>query len=136
MPSQVLTNARVQWGTGTGDVFTGVRSATLTYEAEALDETVMGNTTRTHIGGLKNWSIDVELYGDTTASMDAYLFPKVGTVRNIRLRADAGSIGATNPEYRGDALLDSFPILGAGVGEINAKTITFQSAGTLTRATS
>lgn len=136
MPTQVLTNARVQWGTGSGDVFTGVRSVTLTYEAEALDETVMGNTTRTHVGGLKNWSADVELYTDTTPAMDTYLFPKVGTVRNLRIRADAGSLGANNPEYRGNALLESFPILSAGVGELNAKTITFQSAGTLTRATS
>jgi hypothetical protein len=136
MPTQVLTNARVQWGSGTGDVFTGVRSVTVTYEAEALDETVMGNTTRTHIGGLKSWSADVEIYGDTTAAMDTYLFPKVGTVRNLRIRASATGIGAANPEYRGNALLENYPILSAGVGELNAKTLTFQSAGTLTRVTS
>jgi hypothetical protein len=136
MPTQVIQNARVQWGSGTGDVFTGVRSVTLTYEAEALDETVMGNTTRTHIGGLKSWSADVEIYGDTTQAMDAYLFPKVGTVRNLRIRASATGIGASNPEFRGDALLESYPILSAGVGELNTKTITLQSAGTLTRATS
>ena len=136
MPTQVLTNARVQWGTGTGDVFVGVRSVTLTYEAEALDETVMGNTTRTHVGGLKAWSADVELYDTTTLAMDAYLFPKVGTVRNLRIRASATGIGASNPEFRGNALLDSYPILSAGVGELNAKTVTFQSAGTLLRVTS
>jgi hypothetical protein len=136
MPTQVIQNARVQWGTGTGDVFTGVRSVTLTYEAEALDETVMGNDTRTHIGGLKSWSADVEIYGDTTQAMDAYLFPKVGTVRNLRIRASATGIGASNPEFRGNGLLESYPILSAGVGELNAKTITFQSAGTLTRVTS
>jgi hypothetical protein len=136
MPTQVIQNARVQWGSGTGDVFTDVRSVSVTYEAEALDETTMGDSTRTHIGGLKSWSVDVEIYGDTTQAMDAYLFPKVGTVRNLRIRASATGIGAANPEYRGNALLESYPILGAAVGELNVKSVTFQSAGTLTRATS
>ena len=67
MASTVLTNAYVLWGTG-GNLSSFCRSVTLNYEAESLDDTLMGDTTRTHIGGLKAWSADVELYEDTKPS--------------------------------------------------------------------
>lgn len=136
MPTQVLTNARVQWGTGTGDVLQNVRSVTLTYEAEALDDTTMGDTTRQNLGGLKNWSAEVEIHQTASGTTSSHLFPLVGTIRNLKVRADTGSVGPANPEFRGDALLTSFPIFGAAVGELSGTSISFAPAGTLSRATS
>jgi len=136
MPTQVLTNARVQWGSGTGDVLTDVRSVTLTYEAEVLDDTTMGDGTRVNVGGLKVWSAEVELHQTASGTTSSYLFPKVGTIRNLKVRASATGVGAANPEFRGDALLTSYPIFQAGVGELSGTSITFEAAGALSRATS
>jgi hypothetical protein len=134
MPSQVLTDAYVTFDSQ--NLSSYVRSVTLTYEAEALDETLMGDTTRTHIGGLKSWSADVELYEDTNRAVDAIMFSRVGSVATLVIRADATGKSGTNPEYSGSALLESYPIFGAGVGEISSVTVTFQSAGALSRSTS
>lgn len=135
MASTVLTDAYVLWGTGT-NLSSYTRSVTLNYEAEALDDTLMGDTTRTHIGGLKAWSAELELYEDTSASVTAALFADVGTVKTLAIRADATGKSGTNPEYSGSALLTSLPPFGQGVGEIQSVTVSFESAGTLTRATS
>ena len=135
MASTVLTNAYVLWGTGT-NLSSYCRSVTLNYEAEALDDTLMGDTTRTHIGGLKAWSAELELYEDTSATVTAALFGDVGSVKTIAIRADATGKSATNPEYSGSALLTSLPPFGQGVGEIQSITVSFESAGALTRATS
>jgi len=135
MASTVLTNAYVLWGTGT-DLSSFVRSVTLNYEAEALDDTLMGDTTRTHIGGLKAWSGEVELYEDTSATVTGSLFADVGTVKTLTIRADTGVTSASNPQYAGSALLTSMPPFGQGVGEINSITVSFENAGTLARTTS
>lgn len=135
MASTVLTDAYVLWGTGT-NLSSFCRSVTLNYEAESLDDTLMGDTTRTHIGGLKSWSADIELYEDTSASVTAALFGDVGTIKTLAIRADATGKSGTNPEYTGSALLTNCPPFGQGVGEIQAITVNFVSAGTLTRATS
>ena len=37
-----------------------VRSLTLNYEAESLEDTAMGDTFRSRLAGLKDWSVDVE----------------------------------------------------------------------------
>ena len=135
MASTVLTNAYVLWGTGT-NLSAYTRSVTLNYEAESLDDTLMGDDTRSHIGGLKSWSAEVELYEDTSSTVTAALFSDVGTVKNLAIRASATGKSASNPEYAGDALLVSMPPFGQGVGEINSITVSFENAGTLSRATS
>ena len=47
------------------DLSDHVKSLNLTYEAEMLDDTVMGTTgTRSNKPGLKNWSLEVEFLQD------------------------------------------------------------------------
>lgn len=113
-----------------------VKSVTLNYSAEMLDETAMGDTTRINKGGLKNWSLDVEFIQDfgATPAPDIDLFSLVGSTLAIIIRPVSGTvIGATNPEYRGTGCLESYPPLGGGVGDLAGTSITIQSAGTLTR---
>ena len=113
-----------------------VKSVSVNYSAEMLDETVMGNTTRTNLGGLKNWSIDVEFKQDfgATPAPDVDLFSLVGTTFAVVIRPVKGTaMGATNPEYRGTGILESYNPIGGSVGELAMAPITIQSAGTLTR---
>lgn len=113
-----------------------VKSVSVNYSAEMLDETVMGNTTRTNLGGLKNWSIDVEFKQDfgATPAPDVDLFSLVGTTFPVVVRPVKGTaMGATNPEYRGTGILESYNPIGGSVGELAMAPITIQSAGTLTR---
>lgn len=120
------------------DLSDHVKSVTLNYEAAALDETAMGDTTRTNLAGLLNWTLTVNFIQDYAASeVDATLFSLVGAAAfAIAVRPVNTTVSATNPEYQGNAILTSYPPMGGGVGDLEMAQATFASAGALTRATS
>ena len=61
-----------------GTALPHVRSVTINYGAEPLDVTQMGNTTKTNLAGLYEWSIDVTCLQDyDAANVDALLFPRL-----------------------------------------------------------
>ena len=120
------------------DLSDHVKSCTLNYEAEMLDDTVMGDTTRSNIAGLLNWSIDVEFLQDfASAKVDATLFTLVGAAAfTVTVKPTSGSVRATNPSFSGSAVLESYPPMSGSVGDLETASATFRSAGTLARATS
>lgn len=134
MAEQVFTNAFLSIG-GT-DLSDHVRQVTLEYSAELQDITAMGDDTRNRLGGLKDWSISVEFNQDYAASeVDATLFSIVGASSAIVLRPDAGAVSATNPEFTGNAILESYQPMGGSVGDAHVSPATLQGTGDLSRAT-
>lgn len=135
MATHVLTDAVLT--VNAVDLSDWCKSATLEYEAEAIDETAMGDATRTNIGGLKAWSLSADLMQDYASSaVDQTLFTLVGTVVTVKLKATSSSNSATNPEYTGSALITGYAPVGGSVGELHMTRLTAVSAGTLSRATS
>lgn len=117
-----------------------VRSLTVNYEAEMLDDTVMGTSgTRSNRPGLKNWSIDAEFLQDYAAgAVDATLFPLVGAAAfAIEVRPTSAAVSVTNPKYTGNAVLETYPPLTGEVGVLGTVSASFRSGGgsPLTRAT-
>lgn len=113
-----------------------VKSVTLPYGAEMLDETAMGDDTRKNKGGLKTWSLDVEFKQDfAVGAVDATLFPLVGTTAAVIVRPTSAAVSATNPNYTGTGIIESYQPLGGAVGDLAPASVTIQSAGTLSRAT-
>lgn len=138
MTTEVLTDAFVEYDSV--DLSAFVTSVALSYEAESQDDSAMGDDTRSNIGGLKNWSAEVEFNQDWAASgPDETLFSKVGLIATLTIRKSSGAASATNPEYSGGALLTSYPPFGNSVGDKAAASASFVPGGssnTLTRATS
>ena len=136
MATFVYTDASVV--VNTVDLSDHVKSCSVNYEAEMLDDTVMGDTTRSNIAGLLNWSMDVEFLQDfASAKVDATLFALVGSASfTITVKPTSGSVSATNPSFSGSAVLESYPPMTGSVGDLETVSATFRSAGTLTRATS
>ena len=119
------------------DLSDHVRSVTVNYEAELQDDTTMGDDTRTNLGGLKNWSMDVEFTQDYAASeVDTTIFGIVGTSVPIVLKPTSGAVSATNPSYSANGVIGSYSPIGNSVGDLAVAPVTIASAGTLTRATS
>lgn len=118
------------------DLSAWVKEVNLTYEAETLDETAMSDTTRKNLGGLLNWSASVTFKQDFAASApDVSLFSRVGLTATLIIRPVAStSVGATNPNYTGTALLKSYKPLGNGVGDLATTSIELACAGALSRA--
>lgn len=135
MAEMVLDNAFLS--VGGVDLSDHVRSVTLSYSAELQDVTAMGDDTRNRLGGLKDWSVSVEFNQDYAANeVDATLFSLVGTSVALIIRPDTGSASATNPQFSGNAILESYQPLGGSVGDAHVAPVTFQGNGDLTRSTS
>jgi hypothetical protein len=131
----VYRNAYV-WINGV-DYSADMAEVSLTYSAEMLDETAMGDDTRIRKGGLKVWSMDFSAHQDfSSAHVGANLFALVGTTTCIELRAQNTCTTAINPSFSGIAILENFPPLGGGVGSLLDTKFSMQSAGTLSRASS
>ena len=135
MATFVFTNAYVSVnGVALSD---HVKQVTVDYGAELQDDTAMGDDTRSASGGLKTWSITVEWLQDfAAAKVDATLFSIVGTAIALLVRPTGSSTSATNPEYQGTGVLESYNPLGGSVGDQAMATSTFRAAGTLVRAVS
>ena len=130
-----LRNAFVK--INTVDLSDHVRSVTIAYGAEILDKTAMGDSSRTRIAGLKDWSCDIEFNQDfAAAKVDATLFSLVGSTDfAIKIKAVNSAPSATNPQFAGRVLLESYPPLGNAVGELATVSVTFQGDGDLSRET-
>lgn len=119
------------------DLSASVRSVTINTEAEDLEDTAMGDTYRSRIGGLKDWSIDVELNQDFTAAQaDATIFPLLGTVTAVVIKPVNTTVAATNPQYSGNVLVSEYNPLDGSVGDLATTSVSWPGAGALTRATS
>lgn len=109
----------------------------VTYSAEMLDETAMGDDTRIKKGGLKNWSIEATFHQDFSAAhVGANMFALVGTTTCIEVRPSNTCTTSINPSFSGIGILENFPPMGGGVGSLLDTKASFQSAGTLSRASS
>jgi len=121
------------------DLSDHVKSVQLSYEAEMLDDTVMGTSgTRSNKPGLKNWTLQVEFLQDyAAASVDATLFALVGAAAfPIMVRPVKGTVvGPTNPNFTGSAVLESYPPLTGEVGALGTASASFRAASNLGRAT-
>lgn len=131
----VLTDGFFSWG-GT-DLSAHIKSITVNYEADAVDDTMMGDTTEINLGGVKRWSMELEARSDEAASqLNATLFSQVGSTGTVIVRPTSTSVGATNPNYTGTGLLTTLNPLTGSHGDAASAAVTIRSAGALSRATS
>lgn len=114
-----------------------VRSVTINAEVEDLEDTAMGDTFRSRIGGLKDWSVDIEWNQDfAAAKVDATIWPLLGTVTAITINPTSAANSATNPQYGGNVLVSEYNPLDGSVGDLGTTSVSWPGAGALTRATS
>lgn len=133
MASVVLTNCKVVVG-GT-DISAYVLGITINYEAEAVKETRMGNTTEVNKGGVKKWGGSANLkqdYGDGLA--DETVFALIGTTGTFSGIPVNTTVSADNPNYNGTVLFTGYAPISGQHGELAKTTLTFVSAGDLTRS--
>tara|TARA_S200002703_G_scaffold60250_1_gene52154 strand:+ start:1804 stop:2223 length:420 start_codon:yes stop_codon:yes gene_type:complete len=116
-------------------------SVTFNYEAEAQENTVMGDTTRANLGGLLNYSVDVEFAQDyATNEVDATLFSIVGTSVTVVIKPTSDAVSTSNPSYTGSMMLQSYQPVSGTVGDRAVTSVNFvpgdDGSTGITRATS
>ena len=113
-----------------------VRSATITTSADELDDTAMGDTYRSRIGGLKDWSVSVEFNSDfAAAAVDVTLWALLGTTTTVTVKPTTAGPGATNPNYSGPVLVSQVNPIGNSVGDLATVSVQWPGAGALSRLT-
>ena len=116
-----------------------VLAVNIEYDADEVEDTHAGDTTHLFLpDGLLGYTVTVELAQDLASSqVDATLFPDVGTAKTVILRnINSGGVGATNPNYTGSMVLQSYPPIAASIGEKAVTKAVYIAAGPLSRATS
>lgn len=112
-----------------------MRQAALTAEATTLDVSAMGDGWTRNTYGLKSGQIAVEWNDDFAAgSVDATLWPLLGTNVAFELRPDAGVVSTSNPKYTGLVGVQSV-IIGGTLNEVARRNQSWPTSGAVTRAT-
>ena len=135
MATFMLNNASVT--INSVDLSSYVTSVTLSQSADNLEDTAMGDTSRSYIGGLKSGTVDIEFNADfAAAKTEATIFPLVGTSTAVVVKPVAASVSATNPSYSFNAVVTEWDTLNGSVGEIATHSISWPITGAITKATS
>ena len=135
MSTFMLNNASIV--VNSVDLSSYVTSITLSQSADSLEDTAMGDTSRSYIGGLKSGSVDIEFNADFAASKtEATIFPLVGTSTAVVVKPVDASVSATNPSYTFNAIVTEWDTLNGSVGEIATHSVSWPITGAITKATS
>lgn len=113
-----------------------VRQVTLSVSADELDTTAAGTAGyRSKIGGLKDWSVSIEFNSDfASGAVDATLWPLLGTVTTVTVKATSAANSTTNPQYSGSVLVNQLAPFGNSIGDLATVSVSWPGAGALSRA--
>lgn len=118
------------------DLSTSIAAVTLDITAEEQDTTAFGNTYRTRIAGLKDGSVSFDFHQDFGAgSVDATLFPLLGSAVAFVIKPTSGTVSATNPTYSGTAVVTQYQPFASSVGDLATVSVSWPLSGAVTRAT-
>lgn len=119
------------------DLSSYVTSISLSQSADSVEDTSMGDTSRTYLGGLKTGMLDVTFNQDFAASkVEATVFPLVGTTTTCVVKPTAAGVAVTNPSYTFTALCTEYTTLDGSVGDLATSSFSWPISGAITKATS
>ena len=108
----------------------------LPIEVDEQETTAFGSAWRTRIAGLKSGSITLEFMQDFgAASVDATLWPLLGTNGTVVVTPTSTAVSATNPSYSGEFLITQYSPFASTVGDLATLSVSWPLTGALTRAT-
>lgn len=118
------------------DFSSSLAAVTLDITAEEQDTTAFGSGFRTRIGGLKDGSVTLDFHQDFgAASVDATIFPLLGTQATVVVKPTSSSISATNPSYTATCLVTQYQPFASNVGDLASLSLTWPTSGSVVRGT-
>jgi hypothetical protein len=130
----VITNANVS--IGGVDLSSHITKVTLSTSRAEIETTTFGNTAVRRVAGLADSSVAIDFNQDfAAASVEATLYPLIGSTAAVIVKPNGTEIGTANPEYTFSALVTEWMPLDAQVGELASASITWPIDGTIAKAT-
>ena len=118
------------------DFSASLAAVTLDVTVEEQDTTAVGSDSRTRIGGLRDASVSLDFHQDFGASsVDATLWPLLGTQATVVIKPTSGSVSATNPSYTFNALVTQYQPFASSVGDLSTLSVSWPVSGDITRGT-
>lgn len=106
-----------------------------TTEAGEVETTTFGKTWRTRVGGLKTGSLTIQFQQDfAAAKVDATLWPLLGGTTAVVITPTSSAVGSANPSYTFPCLVTTHEPFNSNVGDLATVSITWPTAGEVTRA--
>ena len=135
MAKIVLTNPSIT--IGGVDLSDHINNITLETKYDIVETTTFGSTAKTRVAGLADNQISIDFMQDFgSSSVEATIYPLLGTTTSIVVKPVAGSTTSTNPQYTVSALVADWTPLKGGVGQLATASVTWPVSGAITKATS
>ena len=112
-----------------------VRNFSIELTRDTIENTTMGQDTRSYVTGLSTWSGSADIYYDSAAStghlaVHTVLNPTSGTVGSSTLTFE-GYLADTAGKFSGEVIITGFTVNSSMDGMVEA-SISFQGNGTVT----
>lgn len=119
------------------DLSDHIAAVTFEQTADEIETTAFGTAWRQRVGGgLKDASVSIDFHQDFGASsVDATLYPLFGSIATVVVVPTNGSVSATNPSYTGTFSVTQYTPIASNVGDLATLSVSWPSAGTVTRGT-
>ena len=119
------------------DLSDHIAQVSLEQTSDEIETTAFGTEWRQRIGGgLKDASISIDFHQDFGANqIDARLSPLFGSIATVVVTPTSGSVSATNPSYTGTYSVVQYSPVASSVGDLATFSVSWPSAGTVSRGT-
>ena len=116
------------------DLSASLAAVTLDISIDEQETTAFGSSNKTRIGGLQDGSVSLDFHQDFGAdSVDATLFPLLGTVVPITISPTSETIGATNPTYTFSCLVTAYSPFASSIGDLATLSVSWPVTGAVVR---
>jgi hypothetical protein len=112
-------------------------SATVEYSWDEIETTSFGsNGKRERQAGLEDGSVSLEFHQDfAAATVDATIAAIAGSTAPVRITPAGSAASATNPSFRGTAVVLGYNAIDGSVGDLATFSVTWPITGGWARAT-
>jgi hypothetical protein len=133
MAKIVLTDAKVTINSVT--LSSSISSVTLDTKNDILETSAFGGASKTRVAGLSDNSVTLEFFQDFAASsVEATIFPLIGSTTTVVVQPASTSTTTTNPTYTFTALVSEWQPLKGGIGQLATASVTWPISGAITKA--
>jgi hypothetical protein len=110
-------------------------SVQLVFEVAAQEVGIFGQRGKTRYGAESSFAFEIELVNDPTEVGFLFDIAEEAVPVPFRLRAKKGdAISEANPEYSGEVLITSLPLLQGAHGELSQISVTCVGSGDLVKS--
>jgi len=104
--------------------------------ANDITTTSFGSSWVTRVAGLKEGTLTLQFNQDyAAATVDATLWPLLGTSATVVIRPTSTVVSATNPAYTAVCLVNDLTPVSGTIGDLSTFSVSWPTNGTVSRAT-